>query len=64
MRFYVAEADPVAEAASNAAAFEKKFRPAAAISVVDCSGGHADGSCYQPDDVAKWFTSLDKRSSS
>ena len=64
LRFYVDDADPVAQTASNAAAFENKFRSAAAISVVSCSGGHADPSCYQPDDVVKWFTSLDDRSSS
>jgi alpha-beta hydrolase superfamily lysophospholipase len=64
LRFYIDDADPVAKTAVNAAAFENKFGPAAAISVVRCSGGYTDPSCYQPDDVVKWFTSLDNRSSS
>jgi len=61
MRFYVVDTDPVARTDVNAAAFEHKFGAVANISVVGCAGGHADPSCYQPDDVIRWFTKLDQR---
>lgn len=64
MRFYVSPDDSYAPAAANAHAFAERFGSVADISIVDCSGGHADKSCYQGDDIVKWFTRLESRTTS
>jgi pimeloyl-ACP methyl ester carboxylesterase len=61
IRFYVSPDDVVVPAAANAMAFEKRFRGDAKISVVKCSGGQGDPSCFQGDDLLKWFSSLELR---
>jgi pimeloyl-ACP methyl ester carboxylesterase len=61
MRFYVSEGDSVVPAAQNALAFKARFGYVSNISVVKCSGGSGDASCFQGQDVVKWFTEVEKR---
>jgi hypothetical protein len=60
MRFYVSEGDSVVPVAQNALAFKARFGYVSNISVVKCSGGSGE-SCFQGQDVVKWFTELEKR---
>jgi pimeloyl-ACP methyl ester carboxylesterase len=60
LRFYVSQEDPVVPADKNALAFQSRFRSAADISIVECSGQHGNSSCFRGDDVVKWFSQLEK----
>jgi hypothetical protein len=64
LRFYVSPDDRYIPTMPNAAAFDEKFGHEADISIVDCSGGHDDRSCVQPDDVIRWFNDLDAKARS
>jgi pimeloyl-ACP methyl ester carboxylesterase len=61
LRFYVSPSDSVVSADSNALAFQKRFGEGADLTTVECAGQHGDPSCFQGDDVLKWFTSLETR---
>jgi pimeloyl-ACP methyl ester carboxylesterase len=61
IRFYVSPSDNVVSADSNALAFQKRFGSNADLTMVECTGQHGDPSCFQGDDVLKWFTSLETR---
>lgn len=58
LRFYASPNDSLVGRDANALAFQARFGSVANISVVECAGGHVDPSCYQGDDIARWFTSL------
>jgi pimeloyl-ACP methyl ester carboxylesterase len=62
MRFYLSPADSIVPADANARAFEARFASVADISIVECAGPHGDASCFQGDDIVKWFSQLEKRS--
>jgi hypothetical protein len=62
MRFYVSPADSVVPADANARAFQSRLANVADVSIVECSGPHGDASCFQGDDLVKWFTEMEKRS--
>jgi pimeloyl-ACP methyl ester carboxylesterase len=61
MRFYVSEADSLVPVAQNALAFKARFGYVSNISVVKCVGGTGGESCFQGQDVVKWFTEVEKR---
>jgi pimeloyl-ACP methyl ester carboxylesterase len=61
LKFYVSSDDSLVPADANALAFQKRFGLAADISIVKCFGRHGDPSCFQGDDIVKWFTSLERR---
>jgi hypothetical protein len=63
MKFYVSPGDTRVRAETNALAFQARFGSVADIEIANCSGDHGDSSCFQGDDVVKWFTALEKRSS-
>lgn len=58
LRFYVTEGDELVPPAENVTPFVAKVQGTADVSVVQCSGGHVDASCFQPNDVADWIDSL------
>jgi pimeloyl-ACP methyl ester carboxylesterase len=60
LKFYVSSDDSLVRADSNAFAFQERFG-SADISIVKCSGRHGDPSCFQGDDLVRWFTSLERR---
>jgi alpha-beta hydrolase superfamily lysophospholipase len=62
MRFYVDRNDPKVSAAANAFAFKDRFGASVDISIVECSNGAGDRSCYQGSDLVKWFAEMEKRS--
>jgi pimeloyl-ACP methyl ester carboxylesterase len=60
MRFYVNPDDAVVKPDTNALAFQNRFGSEADLSVVKCSGGPNDPSCFQGNDIVKWFSALEK----
>lgn len=58
LRFYVTEGDDLVVSAENATPFVTKVQGVADVSVVQCTGGHVDASCFQPDDIADWLEAL------
>jgi hypothetical protein len=62
MRFYVSPDDQVVRSDANARAFAARFGSVADISVVDCASKDGYASCYQGDDIVKWFSEQEKRS--
>ena len=63
IRFYVSPDDHRVPADTNAIEFQARFGADADISIVQCSGAHDDPSCFQGDDLVKWFTQLEQRAS-
>jgi pimeloyl-ACP methyl ester carboxylesterase len=61
IRLYVSPEDSLVGADANAIAFQRRFGSAADVSVVQCSGQHRDRSCFQGDDIVKWFAEMEKR---
>jgi len=61
MRFYVSEGVSDVPAAQNALAFKARFGYVSNISVVKCSGGSGDASCFQGQDLVKWFSGVEKK---
>jgi hypothetical protein len=61
IRLYVSKNDEVVPADANALAFRQRFGGEADISVVDCAGRHGNSSCFQADDLLKWFSVLERR---
>jgi hypothetical protein len=57
-RLYVAAEDEIVPTAEHAGAFASRVGGLADVSLVACSGGHVDPSCFQPDDVVSWFDGL------
>jgi len=62
MRFYANPDDPVVRSDANARAFAARFGSTSSISVVDCASKDGNASCYQGDDLVKWFAEQEKRS--
>jgi len=60
MKFYVSPDDPVVRSDANARAFAARFGSTSSISVVDCASTDGYASCYQGDDIVKWFAELEK----
>jgi alpha-beta hydrolase superfamily lysophospholipase len=58
LRFYLAAEDELVVSADNADPLVARLRNVADVSVVACSGGHVDSSCFQAEDVAGWFGAL------
>lgn len=58
IKFYASKDDSVVRPSDNAGAFQDRFDSVAKISVVQCSGPHGDGSCFQGDNLTRWFTQL------
>jgi hypothetical protein len=62
MRFYADPDDQAVPAKDNALPFRQRFGSDSDISIVDCHN-RADGpSCFQGDDLVRWFTKLEARS--
>lgn len=58
IRMYVSRDDPAA--AVDSTAFRDRFG-STDISIAECAGARGDQSCFQADDVLKWFASLEQR---
>ena len=61
IRFFVSAADPVPQSRGNVERFQQRFGPTTDLSVVDCESAMGHSSCFQPDDVLKWFSTLERR---
>ena len=57
-RLYQAAQDVTIPRAATATDFANRFASVATVDVVECRGAHVDPSCYQGDDVEKWFAGL------
>jgi hypothetical protein len=55
-QLFTADDDKVIPASASAQAFADRFATVAAITVVNCAGGHVAADCYRGADVERWMT--------
>jgi len=57
-RLYASSTDDTVPGSASATAFADRFGSVAAITIVDCEGGHVATKCYQGEEVLDWIADL------